>query len=147
MRWAEASGIALDGEISFPREAAHLTLARLHIATGQVAGVLSLLGRLLADAERKARMHSVIEILVLETLAYDALNDRKRALAALERALTLAEPEGYIRVFVDEGGSMRVLLAECSMQLPAQGPAAGGAEAPRLRVYVETLLAAFPDDE
>jgi len=147
MRWAEASGLSSGDAICFRHEAAHLTLARLRIATGQTEDIAPLLDRLLADAERKARMHSVIEILVLETLAYAALNNRKRALTALERALTLAELEGYIRVFVDEGAAMRALLAECSMQLPAQGPAAGGAEAPHLRVYVETLLAAFPDDE
>ncbi|HEX9370814.1 MAG TPA: hypothetical protein VF897_07395, partial [Roseiflexaceae bacterium] len=76
MRWAEGSGLSPDDEISFLREAAYLTLARVRIAAGQAQAVLPLLDRLLADAEAKARMHSAIEILSLQALAYDALNDR-----------------------------------------------------------------------
>jgi len=91
-------------------------------------------------------MHSAIEILSLQALAYDALNDRPRALTALERALVLAEPEGYIRTFVDEGTPMQVLLAECSGPLAAREGTAGRAGAARMLVYIETLLAAFPDD-
>jgi len=69
LRWADGSGLSPDDEISFPREAAHLTLARVRIAAGQAAAVLPLLSRLLADAEAKARMHSVVEILTLQALA------------------------------------------------------------------------------
>ncbi|HEX9438431.1 MAG TPA: LuxR C-terminal-related transcriptional regulator, partial [Roseiflexaceae bacterium] len=70
-----------------------------------------------------------------------------RALSALHRALALAETEGYIRTFVDEGVPMRGLLAGSSVQLAAGGRSAGGAEAARLLAYVETLLAAFPRTE
>ena len=52
-------------------------------------------------------MGSVIEILILQSLAYKCEGDQPRALAALERALTLAEPEGYLLTFVDEGEAMR----------------------------------------
>ena len=54
-------------------------------------------------------MGSVIEILVLQALAQQALGDIPAALAPLERALALAEPEGYIRIFVDEGPPMAQL--------------------------------------
>jgi len=145
LHWAEASGLSPDDEISFPREAAYLTLARLRIATGQAEDVLPLLDRLLADAEAKARMHSAIEILALQALAYDALADRSRALTALERALALAAPEGYIRTFVDEGAAMRRLLADSGVQLAARGRTGGEPDAARLLAYVERLLAAFPD--
>jgi LuxR family transcriptional regulator, maltose regulon positive regulatory protein len=134
-------------QISFPREAAHLTLARVRIAAGQAEDVLPLLSRLLADAEAKARMHSAIEILNVETLAYDALAERPRALRVLHPALTLAQPEGYIRMFVDEGAPMRGLLADSSVQLAARGRSIGEAEAARLLAYIEMLLAAFPRTE
>ncbi len=57
-------------------------------------------------------MSSVIEILVLRALALKKRGDPSEALAALERALTLAEPEGYVRVFVDEGEPLAALLSE-----------------------------------
>ncbi len=57
-------------------------------------------------------MGSALEILVLQALAHEAQDDIPSALAPLERALTLAEPEGYVRLFVDEGPPMARLLAE-----------------------------------
>ena len=74
---------------------------------------LHLLDRLLRDAEPKARMGSVLEILVLRALALEAHGDRTSALSTLERALVLAEPEGYIRLFVDEGRADAGLAALC----------------------------------
>jgi LuxR family maltose regulon positive regulatory protein len=130
LRWAEASGLAPADEISFPREAAHLTLARVRIAAGQAAEVMPLLARLLADAESKARMHSAIEIRTLQALAYHSLGDRPRALAALGSALALAEPEGYVRTFVDEGAQMAALLQEAHTH-------------DSMTDYVTKLLAAF----
>jgi LuxR family maltose regulon positive regulatory protein len=103
----------------------------VRIAQGQAGEVLPLLDRLLADAEAKARMHSAIEILVVQALAYDMLDDHPRALAALERALTLAEPEGYIRSFVDEGAPLAGLLAQVAGR---SSPVAG---------YARALLAAL----
>jgi LuxR family maltose regulon positive regulatory protein len=134
MRWLDKSGLSPDDEPYFPREAAELTLARVHIAAGQVATVLPLLDRLLADAESKARMHSAIEILIVQALAYDVLSDRARALTTLERALALAEPEGYVRMFVDEGAAMAALLRAAASRSSASA-------------YVERLLAAFGEDE
>jgi LuxR family transcriptional regulator, maltose regulon positive regulatory protein len=130
IRWAEGSGLSPDDAISFPREAAYLTLARVRIATGRAEEMLPLLERLLADAEAKRRMHSAIEIRLLQALAFDALDDRDRALKSLEGALTLAEPEGYIRTFVDEGAQLAVLLREAATR--------GIAPA-----YVERILAGF----
>ena len=67
---------------------------------------MRLLERLLQAAEEGRRMGSVIEILVLQALAHQAQGNITPALASLERALTLAEPEGYVRIFVDEGKPM-----------------------------------------
>jgi LuxR family maltose regulon positive regulatory protein len=73
---------------------------------------MGLLERLLHAAEEGKRTGSVIEILVLQALAHQMQGDLSAALTPLERALTLAEPEGYIRIFVDEGPPMAVLLEE-----------------------------------
>ena len=64
---------------------------------------MKLLERLLQAAEDGGRMGSAIEILLLQALAHDAQGGTSSALAALERALALAEPEGYVRLFVEEG--------------------------------------------
>jgi LuxR family maltose regulon positive regulatory protein len=91
---------------------------------------MDLLERLLQAAKAGGRAGSVIEALVLQALAHQAQGDIPPALVSLERALTLAEPEGYIRIFVDEGQPMQTLLAESL---------AHGADP----VYVTRLLAAM----
>jgi LuxR family transcriptional regulator, maltose regulon positive regulatory protein len=96
---------------------------------------LRLLDRLLATAEANERMGSAIEILIVRALALDAQGDTIGALAVLERALTLAEPEGYVRTFVDEGAPMGALLAQVAER---ESPLAG---------YAATLLAAFHSSE
>jgi LuxR family maltose regulon positive regulatory protein len=75
---------------------------------------MGLLERLLQAAEEGGRMGSVIEILVLQALAHEAQGESPSALVPLERALTLAEPEGYVRIFVDEGRPMAQLLSEAA---------------------------------
>jgi LuxR family maltose regulon positive regulatory protein len=72
--------------------------------------VLHLLDRLQESAEANARGSSVLEILLLRALALEIQGNRTAALSVLERALVLAEPEGYIRLFVDEGTPMLALL-------------------------------------
>jgi LuxR family maltose regulon positive regulatory protein len=140
--WADTSGLHADDNLSFPREMEHLTLARVLIAEGRgdptgrfLHEALSLLDRLLAAAEAGARMGSVIEILLLRALALEAQSDTIDALAVLEQALTLAEPEGYVRIFVDKGAPMAVLLA----QVAERESAVAG--------YAATLLAAFGSSE
>jgi LuxR family maltose regulon positive regulatory protein len=89
---------------------------------------------------RGARMGSAIEILVLRALALHARRETSGAFVALERALTLAEPEGYFRVFVDEGAPMTALLSEF---LKARRIGGHGAKQLASLVYVRRLLAAF----
>jgi LuxR family maltose regulon positive regulatory protein len=138
MRWAEASGLSTkDDELPYPREKEYLTLARVYIAQARddqvtpfLQEVLGFLDRLLSDAESKACMNSVLEILVLRALALDAQGNRTGALAILERALVLAAPEGYIRLFVDEGAPMLALLRQAHARSRVPG-------------YVATLLSTF----
>jgi LuxR family maltose regulon positive regulatory protein len=116
--WADTTGLSTnDEDLHYPREGEYLALARVRIeqaregpATPFLENVLHLLDRLLQDAGVKARIGSVLEILVLRALALGAQGDRTSALATLEQALLLAAPEGYIRLFVDEDAPMLALL-------------------------------------
>lgn len=136
--WADERGLSLDDDLSFLHEFEHLTLARLLIAKYRrehvdscIYDAMRLLERLLKAAEEGKRERSVIEILVLQALAFDALGDATAALQPLRRALNLAEPEGYCQLFVDEGPPLAHLL----YQLLPQGDTSA---------YVQRLLAAFP---
>ena len=112
-RWAETCGLSLaDAALSYSDEAEYLTLARILIAQGQTEAVPNLLTRLQQVAEADQRTGSLIEILLLSALALQSRGDQAGALTALERALTLAEPEGYIRLFVDEGEPLAALLRQ-----------------------------------
>jgi LuxR family maltose regulon positive regulatory protein len=135
--WARERNLSVDDTPSYLREFEQITLARLLIAQygssrtdGSLHTVMRLLDRLLQAAEAGGRMGSAIEILVLQALAYQAQGDITRALVPLERALSLAEPEGYVRIFVGEGRPMAALLEQVQ--------AKGGA----LQQYAVQLLAA-----
>jgi LuxR family maltose regulon positive regulatory protein len=144
LSWVREQNLSPDDDLSYLREFEHLTLARVLIArytTGRAEGDLhaawDLLVRLLQAAEEGGRNGSVIEVLILQAMAYQTQGDPSRALAALDRALALAEPEGYVHIFVDEGEALRSLLG---LILKEQ---AHHRDLPR-RGYVGKLLAAFP---
>jgi LuxR family maltose regulon positive regulatory protein len=111
-------------------EIERITLARVRIAQGQFGKALAALRPLLQTAERLGRMASVIEILVLQAQVFQGQGDVSQALESLQRALYLAGPEGYVRVFADEGAVMADLLRQAA----AQGIAVE---------YVRKLLAVF----
>jgi LuxR family maltose regulon positive regulatory protein len=94
----------------FPLEFEYLTLARLKIARGQLHGVPAMLERVRKKAEEEGRTGSVIEILVLLATTLRAQGRTDEAMTTLQRALSLAEPEGFVRIFVDAGEPMAELL-------------------------------------
>jgi LuxR family maltose regulon positive regulatory protein len=120
--WAGEQGLSVDDDLSYLREFEHVTLARVLIGQYKsqreeryVHEAIGLLERLLKAAEEGGRMGSEIEILVLQSLAHEVQDDTSSALVSLERALTLAEPEGYVRIFVDEGMPMAHLLSAAAV--------------------------------
>ena len=121
--WAHEQGLSADDDLSYLREFEHITLARMLLARsgGERAGhsghdATRFLERLLLRADEGGRTGHVIEILVLQALALQAPGPIPAALTCLERALTLAEPEGYVRVFVDEGPPIGSLLRAAEKQ-------------------------------
>jgi LuxR family maltose regulon positive regulatory protein len=116
-QWAEdyAAHLEADGPNLRPLVKyafAHTTLARVRLAEGRPEQAVQLLTQLQAVAEEGGWMGDVIEILALQALALQAQGATTRALTTLGRALALAEPEGYVRIFVDEGAPMATLLAQ-----------------------------------
>jgi LuxR family maltose regulon positive regulatory protein len=141
--WAREKGLSIEDDLSYLREFEHITLARVLLARHRsdqsgrsILEAMGLLERLLKAAEEGQRAGHIIEILVLQALAHQMKGDIPAAIAPLERALTLAEPEGYVRMFVDEGPSMAILLEKAAKQriapsyvrqlLTALGKAEGG---------------------
>jgi len=110
IRWAEESDISLLDEFSYLREAEYFALGRVFLETEAYDQTLDLTQRLQNAAETTGRMGSLIETLALRALAFQAKGNFPEALVCLERALTLAQPEGYVRVFVNEGAPMAELL-------------------------------------
>jgi LuxR family maltose regulon positive regulatory protein len=110
--WVRERSISTEDEARYLDEYNYLTLVRVRLAEGSFAGVNDLLERLLALAETQKRTGSVIEILLTQTLVHQAQGNDPQALSALERALSLAEPEGYLRIFVVEGEALRLLISK-----------------------------------
>jgi LuxR family maltose regulon positive regulatory protein len=139
--WVRTQSLSPQDDLSYLHEFEHITLARVLLARAksEQAGrsmreAIGLLDRLREAAEAGERTGRVIEILALQALVHQAQGDIPAALVPLERALTLAEPEGYVRLFVGEGPPMAQLLREAA----ARGITP---------VYADALLAAFPKAE
>jgi LuxR family maltose regulon positive regulatory protein len=130
LEWTRERGLSVTDDLSYLREFEHITLARVLLARHTIPDAMRLLKSLLRAADDGVRTGSVIEILVLQAIGYQMQGDTAAALVPLERALTLAEPEGYVRIFVDEGPAMAALLQVGAKQKTA--PA-----------YARRLLAAF----
>jgi LuxR family maltose regulon positive regulatory protein len=135
--WARERSLSLEDTPDYLREYEHITLARIHIAQyhndhrdGPVGAAIRFLDLLAQAAERGGRIGSVIEILILQALACRMQGKTAPAFTLLEHALTLAEPEGYVRLFTDEGQPMERLIQEALSRgiTPA---------------YTQRLLAAF----
>jgi LuxR family maltose regulon positive regulatory protein len=139
--WVREQGLSVENELGYLHEFDHITLARVLLALYQsdradrsIQEAMGLLERLLKAAEERGGKGSVIEILVLQAIAYHAQGDLPAALKPLQKALTLAEPEGYVRKFVDEGPPMTQLLLEAASRgiMPD---------------YTGKLLAAFEEEQ
>jgi len=135
--WAREKGLSAENEPCYLHELEHITLVRILLARyrsdrteNAIHEAIRLLERLLKAAQEGGRMGSMIEILVLQALAYRMQGEIPAALVPMEHAQKLAEPEGYIRMFLDEGSPMAGLLLEAT----AHGVTPN---------YIGKLLAAF----
>jgi LuxR family transcriptional regulator, maltose regulon positive regulatory protein len=139
-RWTQQRGLRADDEPSYQRELEYLVLARVLLGEQHPATALRLLARLHAAAVAQQRLGSVLEVRALQALALQEVGDQAGALAALAEALRLAWPEGYVRVFVDQGAPMAGLLHKLA-KAPTTGQTAAAAHLPG--PYLDRLLHAF----
>ncbi len=123
-RWTQENGLNQDDEPDYAREQGHLVLARVLLAQARPGPALALLDRLHAAATAQDRGGSLIEIGALRALALAASGEADRAVDALAEALTLACPQGYVRVFADEGPPMAALLTRLIAAQRSGGTAA-----------------------
>jgi LuxR family transcriptional regulator, maltose regulon positive regulatory protein len=132
-RWAQECQLRVDDELSPPREIEYLTLVRVLITQRRLDEAVNWLAKLLQLAEAQGRTGSLIEILMLQAEALHASGETNQAMERLSQALSLAEPEGYIRLFVDEGVPMAHLLSQMRTRRGTNQPGSTG--------YREQLLA------
>ncbi len=130
-QWVGERGLDADGELSLLHETEYVVLSRILLAQGKIDVAVRLLRRLHEAAEVGKHTSRMIEILMLQALAFQAQADSDQAITMLEQALTLAEPGGFIRIFVDEGLPMARLLYEAVTRGIVPD-------------YARRLLAAFP---
>ena len=137
-RFAQENGLGPDDEPDYAREPGHLVLARILLAQDRPGQALALLDRLHAAAVAQDRTGSLIETGALRALALAATGDEAGAVTALAGTLLLACPQGYVRVFADEGPPMAALLGRL---IAAQRTGQAAAEVPL--GYLARLQRAF----
>jgi len=135
LSWVREHALTPRDELNYLREYEHVTLAKVLLAEHRETAApraleeaLGLLDRLLAAAESGARDGTVIEVEVLRAVARRAAGDQAGALQALEHAVDLAEPQGWVRFLLDPGPELAELLVELAARRPTSS-------------YLRTLLA------
>jgi LuxR family maltose regulon positive regulatory protein len=148
-RWTEERGLTAEDEVSYLRERDYLVLARVLLARSEPGPALRLLQRIDRLAETQGRLESLIQIRAVRALALQSSGDHQGALALLADALTLARPEGYVRVFADEGPPLAALLRSLiSARQRGHIPAVSGAGQEHVnrvaRAFAPTVREAAP---
>jgi LuxR family maltose regulon positive regulatory protein len=136
IRWVKELDITERNGTPFTHEREEVARVRILLATDEPKVALQRLEPILVRATTGQRWGHVIEMQLLQALAYQMCQEETKALVALSEAVRLAEPEGYIRCFVDEGASMETLLYHLRKRDGKQGPTP----------YLDTLLAAFQQE-
>lgn len=130
--WFDENWLDVDDQLNYRHQTNNILLARLYLSQGRASDALDLLEKLTAAIDTKEQPRITLEALILKALAWQALGDAEQAAQTMARALSVAESEGYIRLFVDEGEPVRRLLET------AEGHDFSAA-------YVSQLLAALPE--
>lgn len=134
VQWAHNRGLSPDGDLTYQNEREYITLARILLAQEQLGEANKLLQRLVETTEGREHTARTIEVLLLQTISMYKGGKIDQAMTAFEKAISLAEPCGFIQIFVDEGPLIAQLLYK-AMALGVN------------QDYISRLLAAFPGHE
>jgi LuxR family maltose regulon positive regulatory protein len=140
VNWASSFSGNLDDMI-YPSIA--ITLSKARMAQGRPVKALELLEHALQSAHSVGRLGNAIQILVNKALVQHKQGNRENAYATLSSALALAEPEGYIRVFLDEGDPMRSLISDFRSTVANRGRGRMSDNPKKILEYTKQLLDAF----
>ena len=110
-RWASSFDLSGSQDMfRFENELTLITLAKVKFAQGEFEESIEILSQLQASAQAGGRQGRLIKILILQAFLMLKKGNQAQSLSYLEKALALAEPEGYVRIFLDEGRPMQDLL-------------------------------------
>ncbi len=135
-QWARQASLTATGGSESTREFEQLTRARLLLAQERSHEAFELLEPLRHAAQAAGHVRSTLEMLILQALAQQAGGHFSQALDMLGEAIVLAEPSGYVRLFMDEGEAMGGMLGRLKATLAKPGS--------RLSAYVDRIAENFP---
>lgn len=139
--WEQTCGLDTDAEPTFALEYEYFILARMLLAQGKTQKAIHITSQLLCMAEESERTGVMINNLSLLATAYETSNNSKQAMHVLGRALALAEPQGYIRTFINMGASMACLLKKLRRAYLARQQSGNNQGWMFSLNYIDTLLA------
>jgi LuxR family maltose regulon positive regulatory protein len=147
-RWIHSVALDFGERLAYHQQILAFQLAYTLSALGKEDQLLSLLSRIEPMAVAQGCVHWQIQGLVLQAAAWQKKADLERALTCLEEALILAEPESYIRIFIDRGEPVRFLLSRFVSRLDETRIRLDRSEKLKcLKAYASKLLLAFPNAE
>lgn len=139
---AEAAAASKSEPPCYVREWEELVLARVYLAEHRAGDALALLDALSEAAAADGRVTRMLEILVLQAIAYDALDDEPAAQQMLQRALELGAPQRFVRVFVEGGPPIQQLFAHIQAERTHRGVSTRRRKDASLQDYIGSIVAA-----
>ena len=131
--WLATCGLSAEDEVAYRREVEYLIFARLLVTEDRPSDALGVVGQVVRSAAAGGRSHRLAEALAVEAIALQAAGQTTEALDTLGRSLSLAEPEGFLRIYLNEGSPMAALLERFRRE----------ASDSRLKAHASRVLAAF----
>jgi LuxR family maltose regulon positive regulatory protein len=143
-QWVQSVTLDIRDRLSIHQYELAFQLAHTLSALGREDELLTLLSQIEPIAAAQGCLYWQVEALALQAVVWQKKADSDLARKCLEEALALAEPERFVRVFLDEGEAMQLLIADCISHIDKRMRTTPGGNLERLKAYTTKLLLAFP---